>query len=136
MAWVKSSITISTLPFPYNKHNLTWRPIRTGSALVCIFLYHYMHCTKSAHQILITYSILLLIHFLLLRLCTHKMYGLVTLGNLFCINSRQREQITQTMRGQASAAKWLRIALVWVAMQRVLVISAHFVKTQNRAVLT
>jgi len=57
-----------------------------------------MQCTKSAHQRLITYSILLLIHFLLLRLCIHKKCGLVTLGNLFCINSGQREQITQTMR--------------------------------------
>jgi len=39
-------------------------------------------------------------------------------------------------RFQASAAKWLRTALVWVTTQRVVVISTHFVKTQNRAVLT
>jgi len=38
-------------------------------------------------------------------------------------------------RFQTSAAKWMRTALLLNTTQRVVVISAHFVITQNRAVL-
>jgi len=39
-------------------------------------------------------------------------------------------------RLQVSAAKWMRTALVWAIMQRLVVISAHFVISQNTAVVT